>query len=96
MSKNKIYFCEKVWKYFKENNISDTTHIAISLISRWGMINKIRYKLYCNSDNIPIHQYFEDTNHVIYKYIFFRLPMRSFCIKTTFVNTFTLNIVGSC
>ena len=70
MSKNKIRFCEKVWKYFKEHNTSDTTHTAISLISRWGMINKIRYKLCCNSVNIPINQYFEDTNHVIYIYIY--------------------------
>ena len=32
-------FRQKVWEYFMEHNTSGTTHTAISLISRWAMIN---------------------------------------------------------
>jgi len=33
-------FCEKVWEYFHKHNTFGTTHTAISLTSRWGMIDK--------------------------------------------------------
>ena len=32
-------FRQKVWEYFMEHNTSGTTRTAISLISRWAMIN---------------------------------------------------------
>ena len=33
-------FCQKVWEYFTQYNISGTTRNVISLISHWGMISE--------------------------------------------------------
>ena len=33
-------FHKKIWQYFCQHNLSDTTRIVVSLSSRWGMINR--------------------------------------------------------
>ena len=50
-------FHQKVWEYFTRYNTSSTTHIAISLISHWGMINEKTNKFCgCMAKVNAIHQ----------------------------------------